>query len=81
MTNHTISSTLETLIKDTDHLKQDAGKIIDDVKKNASAHVEAMEGKVSDTFDLARTYAKEHPLKLIGASLFIGFLIGTFRRK
>jgi ElaB/YqjD/DUF883 family membrane-anchored ribosome-binding protein len=81
MTNNTITSTRDTLIKDTDHLKQDAGRIVEDVKKHASAHVDAVKDKVNDTFDLARNFAKEHPLKLAGTALFIGFLIGTFRRK
>ena len=81
MTNNTITSTRETLIKDADHLKQDAGQIIEDVKKHASAHVDAVKNKANDTFDLARNFAKEHPLKLAGTVFFIGFLIGTFRRK
>jgi ElaB/YqjD/DUF883 family membrane-anchored ribosome-binding protein len=81
MTNDTINSTRETLIKDTNNLKQDAGQIVDDVKKHASAHVDAVKDKFNDTFDLARTCVKEHPLKLIGAALFVGFLVGTFRRK
>ena len=33
MTNNKITDTREMLIKDTDHLKKDAGKIIEDVKK------------------------------------------------
>ena len=81
MTTDTINSTRDTLIKDTNHLQQDAGKIIEDVKKSAVAHAEAVKDKVSDTFDLTQTCFKEHPLKLIGVSLFIGFLIGTLRRK
>jgi len=81
MTNDPITSTRNALIKDTDHLKQDAGKIIEDAKKHASAHVDAVKDKVNDTFDLARNCVKEHPLKLAGGALLIGFLIGTFRRK
>jgi ElaB/YqjD/DUF883 family membrane-anchored ribosome-binding protein len=81
MTKDTISSTRDALIKDTDHLKQDAGQIVEDVKKHASAHVDAVKNKVNDTFDLARNCAKEHPLKLAAAALFIGFLIGTLRRR
>jgi len=81
MTNNTITSTRETLIKDADHLKQDAGQIVEDVKKHASAHVEAVKNKVNDTFDLARNCVNEHPLKLIAGALLVGFLIGTFRRK
>ena len=81
MTNNTITSTRDTLIKDTDHLKQDAGQIIEDVKKHASAHVDAVKNKVNDTFDLARSCVNEHPLKLIAGAVLVGFLIGTFRRK
>jgi len=81
MTNNTITSTRETLIKDADHLKQDAGQIVEDIKKHASAHVDSVKDKVNDTFDLARDCVKEHPLKLIAGALLIGFLIGTFRRK
>ena len=81
MTNDNITSTRETLIKDTNNLKQDAGQIVEDVKKHAVAHVDAIKDKANDTFDLARDFAKEHPLKLAAAALFIGFVIGTFRRK
>ena len=81
MTNNTITSTRETLIKDADHLKQDAGQIVEDVKKHASAHVDAVKDKVNDTFDLARKCVNEHPLKLVAGALLLGFLIGTFRRK
>jgi ElaB/YqjD/DUF883 family membrane-anchored ribosome-binding protein len=81
MTKDPLTSTREALIKDTDHLKQDAGQLVKDVKKHASAHVDAVKDKVNDTFDLARNFAKEHPLKLAGTAFFIGFLIGTFRRK
>lgn len=81
MTNDNITSTRETLIKDTDHLKQDAGQIVEDVKKHASAHVDAVKEKVNDTFDLARNCVKDHPLKLVVGALLIGFLIGAFRRK
>ena len=81
MTKHSTTSTHDALIKDTDHLKQDAGRIVEDVKKHASAHVDALKDKASDVFDLARNCAKEHPLKLVAAALFVGFLIGTFRRK
>ena len=81
MIKDTITSTRDAIIKDTDHLKQDAGQIVEDVKKHASAHVDAVKDKVNDTFDLARNCVKEHPLKLAAAALFIGFLIGNFRRK
>lgn len=81
MTNDPITSTRETLIKDADHLKKDAGKIVEDVKKHASAHVDVVKDRVKDTFDLARDFMKERPLHFAAAALFIGFLIGTFRRK
>ena len=81
MTNNTITSTRETLIKDADHLKQDAGQIVEDVKKHASAHVDAVKDKVNDTFDLARNCVNEHPLKLLAGALLLGFLVGTFRRR
>jgi ElaB/YqjD/DUF883 family membrane-anchored ribosome-binding protein len=81
MIKDAITSTRDALIKDTDHLKQDAGQIVEDVKKHASAHVDAVKDKVNDTFDLARNCVKEHPLKLAAGALVIGFLIGTFRRK
>jgi ElaB/YqjD/DUF883 family membrane-anchored ribosome-binding protein len=81
MTNDKLTSTRETLIKDTEHLKQDAGQIVEDVKKHASAHVDAVKDRVNDTFDIARDCVKEHPLKVVSVALLIGFLIGTFRRK
>jgi len=81
MTNDKITDTREMLIKDTDQLTKDAGKVVEGVKKHAFAHVDAVKDKANDTFDLARSFAKEHPLKLAAAALFIGFIIGTFRRK
>ena len=81
MTKDTITSTRDAIIKDTDHLKRDAGQIVEDVKKHASAHVKAVKDKANDTFDLAHNFVKEHPLKLVAAALFVGFIIGTFRRK
>lgn len=81
MTTDTINTTSDTLISDTNHLQKDVGKIVEDVKTSAAAHVEAAKERVCDTFDLVQTCVSEHPLKLIGASLFIGFLIGTLRRK
>jgi len=81
MTNNTITSTREALIKDADHLKEDAGQIVEDVKKRASAHVDAVKDKVNDTFDLARNCVNEHPLKIVAGAFLAGFLIGTFRRK
>ena len=81
MIKDTITSTRDALIKDTDHLKQDAGQIVEDVKKHASVHVNAVKNKANDAFDLVHNGAKEHPLKLAAAALFIGFIIGTFRRK
>ena len=81
MTNDNITSTRHALIKDTDHLKQDAGQLVEDVKKHASAHVDAVKDKVNDTFDSARDCVKEHPLKVVSVAFLVGFLIGTFRRK
>ena len=81
MTKDTVTSTRNAIIKDSDHLKRDAGQIIEDVKKHGAAHVDAVKDKVNDTFDLARNCVKEHPLKLIAGALLVGFLIGTFRRK
>ena len=81
MTKDPLTSTREALIKDTDHLKRDAGHIVEDVKKHASAHVDAVKDRVNDAFDMARDCVKEHPLKVVSVAFFIGFLIGTFRRK
>ena len=81
MTKDTIASTRDALLKDTDHLKRDAGQIVEDVRKHASAHVAAVKDKANDAFALARNCAKDHPLKLVVAAFFLGFIIGTFRRK
>jgi ElaB/YqjD/DUF883 family membrane-anchored ribosome-binding protein len=81
MINHPIADTRETLIKDTDLLKKDAGKIVEDVKRHAYAHVDVVKTQMKDTFDLARDFVKERPFQFAVAALFIGFLIGTFHRK
>jgi ElaB/YqjD/DUF883 family membrane-anchored ribosome-binding protein len=81
MTNDKITSTRETLIKDTNHLRQDAGQIVEDVKNHAHAHVDAVKDKANNAVELVHDYAKEHPFHLAAIALFIGFFIGTFRRK
>ena len=81
MTNDKITATRETLINDTDTLKRDAAQIVDDVKKHAYAHVDVAKDTVNNAFDQARDYVKERPLHVAAAAFFIGFLIGTFRRK
>jgi ElaB/YqjD/DUF883 family membrane-anchored ribosome-binding protein len=81
MTNDKITATRETLINDTDTMKRDAAQIVDDVKKHAYAHVDVAKDTVNNAFDQARDYVKERPLHVAAAALFIGFLIGTFRRK
>jgi len=45
MTKDPLTSTREALIKDTDHLKRDAGHIVENVKKHASAHVDAVKDR------------------------------------
>ena len=80
MTNDKISTTRETLINDTDTLKRDAGQIVEDVKNHAYAHVDAAKDTVNNAFDQARDYVKERPLYVAAAALFIGFVIGRFRR-
>ena len=81
MTNDKITATRETLINDTGNLKRDAAQIVDDVKNHAYAHVDAAKDTVNNAFDQARDYVKERPLHVAAAAFFIGFLIGTFRRK
>jgi ElaB/YqjD/DUF883 family membrane-anchored ribosome-binding protein len=81
MTNDKIATTRETLINDTDTLKRDAAQIVDDVKKHAYAHVDVVKDSVNDTFELARNYVKERPFHIAAIALFIGFVIGRFRRK
>jgi ElaB/YqjD/DUF883 family membrane-anchored ribosome-binding protein len=55
--------------------------MVEDLKKHASAHVDAAKDKLNDTFDLARNCIKEHPLKLIAGALLVGYFIGIFRRR
>ncbi|MCE0484580.1 MAG: hypothetical protein LV479_10115 [Methylacidiphilales bacterium] len=81
MTTDKFTSTRDTLIKDMDNLKRDAGQIVEDVKEHASTHVKATKDKANEAFDFACNCAKEHPLKLAAAAFFIGFITGTFRRK
>ena len=81
MTNDKITNTRETLIKDTDHLKQDAGQLVEDVKKHASAHVDVAKDTVNIAFNQAHNYVRERPFHVAAIAFFIGFLIGIFRRK
>jgi ElaB/YqjD/DUF883 family membrane-anchored ribosome-binding protein len=80
MTN-TISSTRDTLIDDTDALKRDAGRIVEDVKQHASAHVEAVKASVNDTLCATGNYIKERPFQVAGVAFLLGFLFGLSRRR
>ena len=80
MTNN-ITSTRDTLLKDTDTLKRDAGQVVDDVKKHATSHVDAVKDNVNETFDSAYDYLRDHPLQLAGTALLVGFVLGSFRRR
>ena len=80
MTNN-ITSTRDTLLKDTDTLKRDAGQVVDDVKKHATAHVDAVKDNVNEVFDSAYDYLREHPFQLASAALLVGFMVGSFRRR
>ena len=46
MIKDTLTSTRDAIIKDADHLRLDAGQIVEDVKKHASAHVDLVKDKV-----------------------------------
>jgi len=81
MTNDKITTTRETLINDTDTLKRDAGRIVEDVKNHAYAHVDVAKDTVNNAFNQARDYVKERPFHVAAAAFFLGFLFGTFRRK
>jgi ElaB/YqjD/DUF883 family membrane-anchored ribosome-binding protein len=81
MTNDKITATRETLIHDTDTLKRDAGQIVEDVKNHAHAHVDVAKETVNNALNQAHDYVKERPFHVAAVALFIGFLIGTFRRK
>jgi len=81
MTNDKITTTRKALIHDTDTLKRDAGQIVEDVKNHAHAHVDAAKDTVNDAFNQARDYLRERPFRVVAAALFIGFVVGTFRRK
>ncbi len=81
MINEKINNTRETLMTDVDALKRDAGQIVADVKNHAQAHVDVVKDEVRDTFDRALDYVKERPFHVAAVSLFVGFLVGAFRRK
>jgi ElaB/YqjD/DUF883 family membrane-anchored ribosome-binding protein len=79
MENHTTAQTRDVLIKDVDTLKRDAIKITQDVKKHANAHVDETRQRFQDAFDQARDFVNDHPLALIGAGFFLGFVFGRRR--
>lgn len=81
MTNEKIATTREMLINDADALKRDAVQIVDDVKRHAVAHVDVVKDRVTNTLGQARDYIKERPFRVAAVALFIGFLVGMFRRK
>jgi len=74
MQNNTITKTREALFKDIDALKNDATKLVADVKDHANAHVNQKKQLVNDTITQVRQQATAHPFALLG----IGFVLGVF---
>jgi len=81
MENDKITKTREAIFNDTVALKRDVNQIATDVRDHASAHVDFVKGKASDSFQKVCDYARENPLHLVAAAFALGLFIGFTRRK
>ncbi len=81
MNTNTITHTREALVNDASALKRDVEKIAGDVKNHATAHVDFVKGKATDSFQRVSDYARENPLHLVAAAFALGLFLGFTRRK
>jgi ElaB/YqjD/DUF883 family membrane-anchored ribosome-binding protein len=81
MESKDISETRETLASDTEKLRKHVGKVAADVKDHATAHVDFVKDKTSDTIQNIADYARENPLHLAAAAFALGLVVGYTRRK
>ena len=81
MNTDKITDTREALVKDTTALKRDVEKIATDVKNHATAHVDFVKDRATDSFQRVSDYARENPLHLVAAAFALGLFLGFTRRK
>lgn len=81
MNNDTITTTRETLGDDAETLKKDVDQMAQDIKKHATAHVDFVKDKASNSLQRAGDYARENPLYVVGGAFALGFFMGLIRRK
>ena len=77
METHTTTKTQEALLRDVDKLKQNAGKVVQDVREHASAHIDETKQRVADTFQTARDTLTAHPFYLLGIGFAAGLFLGS----
>ena len=76
MQNRLTTKTGEALFHDVDLLKNDAVRVVRDVREHANAHVEQTRQRMSDTFATVRERLAANPLYLIGFGFALGLLLG-----
>jgi ElaB/YqjD/DUF883 family membrane-anchored ribosome-binding protein len=76
-----ISATRDALVSDASKLKENVGQIAQDMKDHATAHVDFVWDKASDTIQRISDYARQNPLHLAGAAFALGLFLGYTRRK
>ncbi len=76
MQNRLTTKTGGALVQDVDRLKQNAARVVRDVREHASAHVEETRQRMTDTFDTVRERLAANPLYLIGFGFALGLLLG-----
>ena len=81
MNTDRITQTRDALANDAASLKRDVEKIANDARDHATAHVDFVKGKATDSFQRVSDYARENPLHLVAAAFALGLFIGFTRRK
>ena len=81
MENDKITNTRETLVKDADDLKRNVGKVAQDVKEHATAHVDFVKDHANDTYQQLSNYARENPIQVVAGAFVLGFVIASWRRR
>jgi ElaB/YqjD/DUF883 family membrane-anchored ribosome-binding protein len=81
MESKEISQTHDALVSDTAKLKKSVSKVAEDVKDHATAHVNFVKDKATDTIEKIADYARENPLHIAAGAFALGLFIGFTRRK
>ena len=92
MNTETLTAPSPELKQHAQDLRNDVGKVTQDVKKQAregfqevkseaNARLQQAQVTASDLFESFKGFAAEHPLKTFGAGIVAGIILASWRRR